>query len=112
MSRTPSKPSPVIPSEPGAPPRIYGFCWFKRDHYAEARALMSDPETLFDTFDEWLKGARQIEREMTERGEKVVRIGFDPVGFVLWCASHNRTPNADARSKWAAAEARRKFGGR
>ncbi len=93
-------------------PRIIGFCWFRRESYQDARSLMADPDVLFDTFDEWLVAARQIERDVTEKGDKVVRIRFDAASFMLWCASHGRMPDEQARAAWAAAEARKKFGTR
>ena len=92
--------------------RILGFCWFRRESYDQARAVMSDPERLFDTFDEWLVAARTVEREVIAKGDKVVRIRFDLPAFLLWCASHGRYPDEDARAGWAAGEARKKFGTR
>ena len=97
---------------PAAPARIIGFCWFHRDGYADARAMMADPEILFDTFDEWLAAAKKIEREVTARGEKVVRIRFDPAAFLLWCVGANRQPDEKARAAWAADAARRKYAAR
>jgi hypothetical protein len=92
--------------------RILGFCWFRRETYEQARSVMSDPEVLFDTFDDWLTAARRIEREVTDRGDKVVRIRFDLPAFVLWCAARGRLPDEQARAGWAAEEARKKFGTR
>ena len=100
------------PADAAAPNRIYGFCWFKRETYDASRAAMSDPENLFDTFDEWLAAARKVEREVTARGAKIVRIRFDLAAFLLWCVSHGRLPDEQARANWAAAEARKRFGTR
>lgn len=90
--------------------RILGFCWFRRETYDQARTMMSDPEVLFDGFDEWLAAARKVERDVTTRGDKVVRIRFDLPAFLVWCAAHGRRPDEQARAGWAAAEARKKFG--
>lgn len=92
--------------------RILGFCWFRRESYDHDRAMMSDPEILFDSFDEWLAAARKVEREVSAKGDKVVRIRFDLGSFLVWCASHGRMPDEQARAGWAAAEARKKFGTR
>ena len=92
--------------------RILGFCWFRRETYDDARSVMSDPEVLFDTFDEWLSAARTIEREVTAKGDKVVRIRFDLPAFMLWCAARGRLPDEQARAGWAADEARKKYGSR
>lgn len=90
--------------------RILGFCWFRRETYDHDRSVMSDPEILFDSFDEWLAAARKIEREVAAKGDKVVRIRFDLASFLLWCAAHGRLPDEKARAGWAAGEARKKFG--
>lgn len=92
--------------------RILGFCWFRRETYADARAAMADPERLFDSFDEWLAAARGVEREVSEKGDKVVRIRFDLPAFLLWCAARSRLPDEQARAAWAADEARKRFGTR
>jgi len=97
---------------PATPQRIVGFCWFHRDDYDRARAAMADPEVLFDTFDEWLAAARKIEKEVTEKGDKVVRIRFDLASFTLFCIGKSSQMNEQARAAWAANEARKKFAGR
>lgn len=98
------------PAEPKR--RILGFCWFRRETYDQARSVMSDPEILFDSFDEWLVAARKIEREIAAKGDKVVRIRFDLPAFLLWCAARGRMPDEQARAGWAAEEARKRFGTR
>ncbi|TBW39951.1 hypothetical protein EYW49_04585 [Siculibacillus lacustris] len=102
--------SPTTPTAPTAPTlRIFGFCWFHRATYARDRGLMTDPEVLFETFDQWLKSARQIEREISARGDKVVRIGFDPTEFLLFCATRGLKPDEQSRAAWAAQEVRKKY---
>jgi len=97
---------------PAEPQRIYGFCWFRRESYDQARSVMSDPEVLFDTFDEWLKAARKIESDMTGQGHKVVRVRFDLPSFLLYCMTHKVPPYEQSRANWAAQELRKKMTGR
>jgi hypothetical protein len=85
--------------------RPLGVCWFRREDYAAAKATMTDPERLYETYDAWFAAMKQFEREMAERGVTVVRVRFDPVGFMLYCATRNLPPDASARIKWAAAAA-------
>ena len=98
------------PKEPRKILRIYGFCWFRRENYEEARAVMADPEVLFDTFDEWLKAAKKIEADVAAQGHKVVRVRFDLQSFLLYCMTHNVAPIEQTRANWAAAELKRKVG--
>ncbi|MBL8573081.1 MAG: hypothetical protein JNM13_05345 [Hyphomicrobiaceae bacterium] len=86
-----------------------GLCWFKREHFADHRQLMSDPDELFDTYDEWLKSAHQIERTVAAQGHRVVRVPFDPVSFLLLCTTRGMLPDAKARSQWAAMETERRY---
>lgn len=88
---------------------VIGLCWFNRRHFDDHRALMSDPDELFDTFDEWLKSAKTLEAQVTAQGKKVVRIPFDPVSFLLHCATTGHLPDGAARSRWAAIETERRF---
>ena len=60
------------PAEPKR--RILGFCWFRRETYERARSVMSDPEILFDSFDEWLVAARRIERGIARRRRDRCRV--------------------------------------
>ncbi len=95
--------------KPEAPLRVYGFCWFLRDDYDEARAAMEDPEVLFDTYAEWLKAAKKIEAEVAAQGGKVIRIRFDLESFMFYCVAHNVPPVEQTRANWAAAELRRRY---
>ena len=97
---------------PDQPRQIYGFCWFRREDYDTARSLMSDPEALFDTYDEWLSAARKIESDVVAKGAKVVRVRFDTASFLLYCMSHNVPPFEQSRANWAAQELRKKVTGR
>lgn len=97
---------------PAEPQRIYGICWFRREDYAEALKVMSDPEALFDTFDEWLKAARRIEADVIAKGAKVVRVRFDLRSFMLYCMTHNVPPYEQSRANWAAQEVKKKYAAR
>ena len=89
--------------------RVYGICWFAREDYDTARALMSDPEALFDTYDEWLSAARKLEGQVALEGDKSVRIRFDRDSFLLYCATHNLPPYEQARANWAGQEVKKKY---
>ncbi|WP_407049464.1 hypothetical protein [Methyloraptor flagellatus] len=96
-----------------APPmKVYGFCWFKRDQYVAARAMMIDPQDLFDTYDEWLHEARAIEAKAQSEGVRVMRIRFDPVSFAWFCRVQGILPDNQARAAWAASEAKERYDGK
>lgn len=98
-----------LPTSPADTLRVFGFCWFLRDDYDEARAAMADPEVLFDTYAEWLKAAKKIEADVSAQGGKVIRIRFDLESFMIYCMTRNIPPVEQARADWAAAELRRRY---
>jgi len=98
-----------LPKAPETTLRVYGFCWFLRDDYDEARAAMADPEVLFDTYAEWLKAAKKIEADVAAQGAKVIRIRFDLTSFLFYCEARRIPPVEQARADWAATELRRRY---
>ncbi|MDR3376947.1 MAG: hypothetical protein P4L98_24780 [Ancalomicrobiaceae bacterium] len=87
--------------------RTIAVCWFKRDHYEEAKSLMADPDRLYGSYDEWLKEALGFEREMAGRDVKTKRVGFHVQSFILFCRIRSLVPDAGARMLWAAQEAQK-----
>jgi hypothetical protein len=80
--------------------------WFTRATYASHRAIMSDPEVLPESFDEWLAQAKAGERGLQAAGAVTIRVPFDPLAFTLFCASRRLNPNGKTRSEFAAVQAR------
>lgn len=97
---------PTVPTSAAKPPqRAVAICWFRREDYEAAKSAMSDPDRLYDNYDEWLREAHAFEREMAEQNVKAHRIRFDPVGFGLFCATRKIVADGTARAQWAASEA-------
>ena len=53
------------------------------------------------TFNEWLRKAEALEKQISDSGVRVVRAIIDPDTFPAWCASKNFKINADARKSFA-----------
>jgi hypothetical protein len=100
----------ATPKPEAAPPRkqAVAICWFRREDYDAAKAEMSDPERLYEDYDEWLQEAQAFETEMLGNGIKTVRIRWDPTGFALFCLTRNIAPDGGARAEWAAFEANKR----
>jgi hypothetical protein len=93
------------PSPARQPERILPICWFPRDAYESAKAMMADPFRLYADYDEWLREAQKFEAEMRGQNVRVKRVRFHPAGFVLFCTGRNIVPDAAARQMWAVQEA-------
>ena len=91
------------------PKQVLGFCWFRREDHPAGRAMMTDPDALFEHYDAWLAEAQRLEREARDKGARVIRIRFDQTSFALFCMTRRLSADAKARGAWAASEAYRRF---
>ena len=62
---------------------------------------------LPDTFDEWAKGAADIDRRLKARGVRVDRIIIDPDGFAAWARARGLRRDEAARRAFAISKDRR-----
>lgn len=89
-----------------SPINAAALLWFNRATYASHRTIMSDPEVLPESFDDWLARAKVAERQLQDQGAMTVRVPFDPLAFTLFCAARRLNPNGKTRSEFAAVQAR------
>ena len=83
------------------------ICWFRRESYDAAKAIMADPDRLYPNFDVWLKEAKAFETECAVKKVPTKRIRFDKPAFILFCSTRNLIPDAGARMMWASMEAQK-----
>ncbi len=83
--------------------KLVAMAWWRREEWAEVRALFADPERFSPNYDVWLARAEQQLMQLKMRGQPVrrVEVGLDAVR--AWCARHGRNINADERAGLAAA---------
>ncbi len=87
--------------------RIAPYCWFPRDAYEQAKAMMADPDRLYDSYDTWLREAKKFEAEMAENNIVTKRVRFHREAFGLFCTTRNLVPDGAARAMWASFEAQK-----
>lgn len=76
------------------------LAWFTRQDYPNHRAL--DPESLHDTFEEWLKNAKQAERKLSRyKHLELCRIIVRSDELKAWCDAQDRAIDPAARSEFA-----------
>lgn len=84
----------------------HGIAWYRTaEDYRDLRAIFTDPDTLPDTYEDWLAQAEQVEKRMKAEGGRVVRAYIDPVDFPKWWQDHGCDVNAHGRMEFANAEA-------
>jgi hypothetical protein len=91
------------------PIRAVGIPWFNRDDYQRILRIMVDADKLPATYEAWYYRAERTERESKRSGVIVVRAIIDPDEFVKWCAKEGLNVDANARIRFGAEYARRKF---
>lgn len=87
--------------------RAVGIAWFKEQNFKKLKELFEDSDKLSPTFAQWQNAAEAQAKHFQRQGFKVFKVDIDPVEFPKWCASRNLALNAEARTEFAAAMARR-----
>lgn len=84
-----------------------GIAWYQREHYAALRELFVDGHQLPISYDQWLQQAERLVRELTSRGQTVIKADIDPQHFPTWCIAHELNIDSQARQRWASVVAAR-----
>jgi hypothetical protein len=87
-----------------------GVIWYRGEQdYARLKAMAKDGGRLHDTYDEWLKSARNVAGTLTLEGLTVVKTYLDPKTFPAWCEANGYEMDAVARTRYSQECAARKF---
>lgn len=52
---------------------VLGVTWYRREHWPRLVQLYPDRDIMHPSFDDWLRGAEKIERDMKARGQPDVQ---------------------------------------
>jgi hypothetical protein len=66
------------------------------------KSTASDPETLEDTYEEWVRNATKAIKRMKKRGVELFKVDFDVIQFNQWCRANRKTPDGESRSVYVA----------
>ncbi len=89
-------------SKPGKGGIAIGLAWFRREEWPQLLASAADRENLEDTYDEWLRAARQTLLDATTRGLNIEKVDVGIDELLSWCRSENCPLDGAARSSYAA----------
>lgn len=77
-----------------------GIAWYREDQWNLLNSTAADPESLEDTYQDWLEKAINLMSELEKKGHKPIKVDFDVDKFNKWCWSNRKTPNGKARSEY------------
>jgi hypothetical protein len=78
-----------------------GIPWYRREDFAELRALFTDGHKLHATYEGWLAAAEEGERRIKADGTLTVRANLRPEEFAAWCNAKGIPLDSKARMEYA-----------
>lgn len=79
--------------------------WFRSGDYDEILRIMSDRDSMSNTYEVWLRGAEADYTKAESHGMRVERVMIEPYEFEVWCAANGMDKDAYARELFAAENA-------
>lgn len=79
---------------------IFGIAWYRKDQWELLRMVSDKPETLEDTYEEWLINANKLKDNLKQLGITAKEVDIDINDVVLWCKSINNTINSKSITKY------------
>ena len=81
--------------------------WFSETEWQKLKAVAEDADKLGNTYDDWVEGIENLERQLHAKGEHAHRISIEVDTLARWCTARKRPLNSEARAEYTAAVARR-----
>jgi hypothetical protein len=75
-----------------------GVAWYTPDGWKDIKEMSEDSDTLHDSYQEWLREARWLEKTLRKQGHDAERVMVQPATFRAWCMARGLRIDASARS--------------
>ncbi len=82
---------------------VIAFAWYRREEWERLREIAADRDVLEDTYDEWLRSARQTLLSLQAKGRRVQKTNIGVEELLRWCQSRKVAVDGNARAEFAAA---------
>src|SRR5688572_20103925 len=79
---------------------VAGIAWYSNDQWADLRRVVSDPEELELTYEEWRVVIMRSVPDLIEMGMWLVKVPVDVAELVSWCKHRSMPIDADARAQY------------
>lgn len=83
-------------------PMNVAIAWYDATQWSKLKLIADDADNLDDTYEAWQRNAMNLERELRKKGIEIRRVSIDVDALVIWCRSHQKRINGEARSAFAA----------
>ncbi len=88
-----------------------GVAWYAEAEWQRLRDVAADPETLEDTYAEWLKVFEKGVRDLAAAGVVAERVEVSVAELEEWCRQEGCELDGGARSAFASELLRRRYEG-
>jgi hypothetical protein len=79
---------------------VVGIGWYDRAQWTKLKQVAADADVLDDTYEDWLRGAERMEREVARPELTVRRVTVDVDSLLAWCADRQKRLDGAARSEY------------
>ena len=81
---------------------ILGVAWFSPHEWQKLKVVADDTDELHDTYDDWVRDAEMILREVTANGLVAKKVETTVEELQRWCTENRCRFDRAARAKYAA----------
>ena len=79
---------------------IFGIAWYRKDQWDLLRIVSDKPETLEDTYEEWLINANKLKYNLERLGITAKEVDIDINDVVIWCKGVNNIVNSKSITEY------------
>jgi hypothetical protein len=81
-------------------PVIIGIAWYDAGQWAKLKQVAADPEFMDSTYEDWHRGAEDMERKLHQLGTTARRVPIDVDALVAWCRTQHKAVDANSRVEY------------
>jgi hypothetical protein len=88
--------------------KVIGIAWYRKEQWFILRQVVENPNDIEDTYEEWLKNANILKKELVDSGLAVEEVDVDMQDVINWCKKGNKTINSNNISEYVVFKLREK----
>jgi hypothetical protein len=81
-------------------PVIIGIAWYDIAQWAKLKQVAADPEFMDATYEDWRRGAEDLEGKLRRLGTTARRVPIDVDALVSWCRTQHKSVDANSRVEY------------
>jgi len=76
-------------------------CWYKKEQWDHLKEIISDPENMHDSYDEWEKSSEDTITQLRSQGQRIKKIPVDTEQMLAWANDNKMTLKSSNLSYYA-----------